>query len=230
MNPKAYVRKYFVMGSQDCLPARKASTSSKDRAAVKLTENEQIKRAEEIFLKAAEAGITAFQFREKGPDALKGDAKVKLGLTLRKHCLDYGIPFFINDDVHLVSKLRPDGVHVGQDDEAVSTIKERFPNLQIGLSIGSKEELEASRHVLHIIDYVGAGPVYTTSSKADAGAACGTSWIKELKKELPDMPVVGIGGISTENAADVLQAGADGLAVISAITQASDIKKAVSSL
>ncbi|HLR65382.1 MAG TPA: thiamine phosphate synthase [Pseudogracilibacillus sp.] len=218
---KQYLRKYFVMGSQDCLP-------NKEREGV--TESEQIKRAEETFLQAAQAGITAFQFREKGKDALDGQAKLDLAKRLRAHCRTYGIPFFINDDVDLIKPLQADGVHVGQDDQSVAAIRKAYPNIEIGLSVGSRLELEQSRHLLPYIQYIGAGPVYETQSKSDAKEACGTEWIVSLKEILPEMPVVGIGGITVHNAQDVLEAGADGLAVISAITRASNIKQTVHQL
>src|SRR5690625_7661556 len=80
---------------------------------------------------------------------------------------------------------------------------------------------------LETIDYIGVGPIYSTSSKADAGHAIGTNWIEKLKNEYPHLPIVGIGGITTENAHKVISAGADGVSVISAITQADDIKQTV---
>ena len=94
MTQRRYLRKYFIMGSQNC-----------DRDP------------EEILLEAIKAGITAFQFREKGKGSLDGEAKVELGKKLRELCRNYDIPFFINDDVELATTFDVDGIHVGQDDE-----------------------------------------------------------------------------------------------------------------
>lgn len=203
-----YLRKYFIMGSQDCWP------------------NE---RPVDILQEAIHAGITAFQFREKGEDALTGEEKIALGKKLRAICLTYGIPFIVNDDVELVGMLNADGIHVGQDDMDVPQLRKMFPEAIIGLSISNERELAHSQALLPLIDYIGAGPVYPTISKSDAKHAVGIEWIRSLRQLLPHpMPIVGIGGINAGNAANVLAAGADGVAVISAITQAApNVRKEV---
>src|SRR5690625_2872567 len=99
------IRKYFIMGSQNCTRA-----------------------PEEILQEALEAGITAFQYREKGRDALTGRAKIELGKKLRKLCQNYNVPFIINDDVELATILEVDGIHVGQDDTPIERLREQFPN------------------------------------------------------------------------------------------------------
>lgn len=124
--------------------------------------------------------------------------------------------------------MHEDGIHVGQGDMSPETLRKRFPDKLIGLSISNKAELENSP--IHVIDYIGAGPVYPTFSKADAKEAVGTEWISYLKEHHPNIPVVGIGGITTDNAQAVIDAGADGVAVISAITKAASIKYAVKNL
>lgn len=197
-----YLRKYFIMGSQNC---------SRD--------------PEEILTEAIQAGITAFQFREKGSGALDGEAKIALGKKLRSICRKNQIPFFINDDVELAQMLDVDGIHVGQDDVSAEKLRKQFPKLMIGLSVSNEEEVKKSP--LHIVDYVGAGPVFSTSTKEDAKKAVGTEWITFLRKEYPTLPIVGIGGIHTANAKQVIDAGADGVAVISAITRSNNIEKTV---
>lgn len=203
------LRKYFVMGTQDCPP------------------NE---RPVEILQEAIEGGITVFQFREKGGNAQVGDDKVALAKELWDVCRQHGIPFIVNDDVALAESVGADGVHVGQDDMAVRAIRKQLPHAIIGLSISSMAELTASADALQFIDYIGAGPIYETTSKSDAQAAVGTEWIRTLKRIAPKTPIVGIGGIQTENAANVITAGADGVAVISAITQAADRQLAIKQL
>ncbi|MBY7142154.1 thiamine phosphate synthase [Virgibacillus sp. NKC19-3] len=199
------LRKYFIMGSQNC---------DRDPA--------------EILETAALAGITAFQFREKGKGSLTGEAKLKLGISLREICQRYNIPFIVNDDVKLGKSLDADGIHVGQDDQSVQAIRDLFPDKIIGLSVSNAREIASSP--LSLIDYVGAGPVFATNSKIDAKKAVGVEWITALRKRFPTLPIVGIGGITTHNATSVIDAGANGVSVISAITQAENIREAVRAL
>ncbi|MHA6251172.1 thiamine phosphate synthase [Oceanobacillus sp. CAU 1775] len=199
------LRKYFIMGSQNC-------------------QGDPV----EILDAAAKAGITLFQFREKGTSSLAGNDKFELGMKLQAVCRKHNIPFIVNDDVELVKSLDADGIHVGQDDTSVEELRKMFPNKIIGLSVSTKEELEQSP--LDLVDYIGAGPIFPTSTKNDAKEVVGLDWILELRKQFPNLPIVGIGGINTTNAASVIQAGADGVSFISAITQAKNINGAVNAL
>lgn len=205
MHVKQQLRKYFIMGSQNC-----------KRDPVDLLDE------------AIKGGITAFQFREKGRGALTGEAKLTLGKQLRAMCQNHNVPFFINDDIDLIDVLNVDGIHVGQGDMSVAEIRKRFPNKIIGLSISNKEELAQS--AIDVIDYVGAGAVFPTSSKEDAKDAVGLEWITTIRNQYPSLPIVGIGGITTDNAHKVLEAGADGVSVISAITKADNVKDVVHKL
>lgn len=205
INIRKQLRKYFIMGSQNC-----------DRDPV------------DILKEAISAGITAFQYREKGHAALKGHAKLELGKQLREICASHQIPFIVNDDIELVEPLEADGIHVGQDDLPVTEIRQLFPNKIIGLSISNANELKQSP--ISFVDYIGAGPMYDTSTKPDAKSAVGVEWIEVLRDQFPNLPIVGIGGINTDNAPAVLQAGADGVAVISVITKAANVIKAVEKL
>src|SRR5699024_8089959 len=95
----------------------------------------------------------------------------------------------------------------------------------IGLSICSREELNKSP--VDLIDYIGAGAVFPTLTKKDANEAVGFEWINALSSDYPDLPIVGIGGLQADNAYNVRYAGADGISVISAITEAENIKEVV---
>lgn len=183
---------------------------------------------EEILREAIAAGITAFQFREKGTGSLRGDEKISLGKKLRAICRESGIPFIINDDVDLVDVFEVDGIHVGQDDTDVKILREKYPELFIGLSVSNENELNNSP--IDLVDYVGAGPVFATSSKEDAKKPVGVEWIQFLRQEHPELPIVGIGGINETNAHEVIEAGADGVAVISAITKSKNIAETVRNL
>lgn len=182
----------------------------------------------DILELAIRAGITAFQFREKGAGSLKGNDKLELGYKLRNICALHKVAFFVNDDIDLVETLGADGIHVGQDDISVKNLRARFPTKIIGLSVSNQTEV--SNSPIQMADYLGAGPIFDTSSKPDAKPAVSVKWIKTLRNQFPSIPIVGIGGITTKNAASVINAGADGVAVISAVTQANDIKTAVQSL
>lgn len=199
------IRKYLIMGSQNCH-----------------------EKPEVLLEEAAKAGITAFQFREKGSSALSGTMKIALGHRLRSICARYDIPFFVNDDVGLVQPLEADGIHIGQGDTKLEKVRGMFPDKYIGISIANQQELNHTP--VHLADYVGAGPIYATTTKEDAQSAIGTSWIRVLKQQYPNLPVVGIGGITVENASSVIDAGADGVAVITTITEAKDIASAVRKL
>ena len=121
--------------------------------------------------------------------------------------------------------IRDSGIHVGQDDVEVAQFAEQFEGKIIGLSVGNVEEYQQSD--LSHVDYIGVGPMYTTISKADAEAPVGPEMIPELRQYVQDLPIVGIGGITTENYDQVLEAGADGISVISAITRSENVTKTV---
>ncbi|ADH98561.1 thiamine phosphate synthase [Salisediminibacterium selenitireducens] len=175
--------------------------------------------------RAIEGGITCFQYREKGPGALTGDEKTKMGRTLRDICQKRGIPFVVNDDVALAVALEADGIHVGQEDMNASDVKSRIPDgCFLGVSVHSFKEAEAAKDAG--ADYFGIGPVYPTGSKADAKDAIGPAGIRIYRDAGIKMPVVAIGGITPENTPGIMKAGADGVSMISAIAGQEDPKAA----
>ena len=174
---------------------------------------------------ALKGGITLFQFREKGKGALEGKEKLELAIKLKNLCKKYNVPFIVNDDIELALKIDADGVHVGQDDLGVDEIRKLMPNKIIGLSIGNEEELKQSK--VEYVDYVGVGPVYVTQSKDDAGGAIGYEGLELMRKLLPQMPLVAIGGIQTQHIKDVMKTNVDGVSIISAISYSDNIEKTV---
>lgn len=171
----------------------------------------------DIARKAIAGGVTLIQLREK--EAPLKDV-LSVGRQLRGLCKEHGIPFVVNDRVDVALLLDADGVHVGQDDVPASAARSLLgPDKIVGVSAGSL--LEAAWAVSEGADYLGVGPIYPTGTKKDAGEAVGTPLIGELKTRY-GLPIVGIGGINVHNAAHVVQAGADGIAVVSAITRKSD--------
>ncbi|WP_045516627.1 thiamine phosphate synthase [Neobacillus niacini] len=197
---------YFIMGSPNC----------KDNPA-------------QVLLEAIEGGITLFQFREKGTGALTDDKKVELAKELQQICREHRVPFIINDDIGLAIALNADGVHVGQDDEPIEEVRKKIGSDKIiGVSVHSYEE--AMTALDGGADYFGIGPVFPTKTKEDAKPSNGTKLIEELRDKGLTIPIVGIGGITAENAGSVVQAGADGVSVITAISHAPSVTEATQAL
>jgi thiamine-phosphate pyrophosphorylase len=181
-----------------------------------------------ILEQALKAGITCFQYREKGSGSLKGQAMKEMARTCQKLCRQYQIPFIINDDVALALELNADGIHVGQDDQAIQEVLALFPNKIVGLSCYDQAEV-MNANALPAISYYGIGPIYGTQSKQDAKAPIGPDKLQELTK-LSTKPVVAIGGISLANRQTLRKTGIDGISVISALTQAENLAAAVQAL
>ncbi|MBF7025809.1 thiamine phosphate synthase [Staphylococcus kloosii] len=198
------LRLYFICGTEDI---------SDERNIV------------DVVKEALSAGITMFQFREKGKGTLSGKDKELLAIKLKELCHSYNVPFIVNDDVSLAIAIDADGIHVGQDDEDVEQFAQQFQHKIIGLSVGNIEEYQHSN--LAHVDYIGVGPMFPTSSKDDANAPVGPEMITQLREKLQDFPMVGIGGISLTNYKEVMDAKANGVSVISAIAQSDDIKSTV---
>jgi len=159
------------------------------------------------------AGVTALQYRAKNKTgrAMLRDAERMRLLTNR-----YQIPLIINDRVDLALAVDAEGVHLGQNDLSYSVARKLLGAAkEIGVSANTYEEGRAA--ILAGADCIGVGPIYATSTKKDAKQPCGFSPIYALKAEFPATQVIAIGGITLENAEPVIQSGADGLAIISAI-------------
>ncbi|WP_455485449.1 thiamine phosphate synthase [Gemella sp.] len=178
-----------------------------------------------VVEEALKGGITLFQFREKGKGALEGKEKLELAIKLQNLCKKYNVPFIVNDDIELALEIAADGVHVGQDDLGVDEIRKLMPDKIIGLSIGNEEELKQSK--VEYVDYVGVGPVFVTQSKDDAGGAIGYEGLELMRRFLPQMPLVAIGGIQTQHIKDVMKTNVDGVSIISAISYSDNIEKTV---
>ncbi|MCM3638836.1 thiamine phosphate synthase [Sporosarcina luteola] len=178
---------------------------------------------------ALKGGITCFQLREKGARALVGMEKKAFAESCQRLCAQYGVPFIVNDDVDLAVEIDADGVHVGQDDVEARFVRKRIGTEKIvGVSVHTVGE--ATKAIADGADYVGMGPVYRTITKADAKPVAGTAMIAEIAAVYPDLPIVGIGGITAENAEPIFRAGASGISVISAIASSTDPELAASRL
>jgi len=151
---------------------------------------------------AVAAGATVVQLRVKAPT----EEVVALGRGFS----ELGVTFVVNDDVEAAIELRADGVHLGQGDAGAE--RARAASLLLGRSVTSLDQV----HGLDA-DYLGAGPVWETPSKADADPTIGLDGLRAIC-EAAAVPVVAIGGIDASNAGDCIRAGASGVAAIRAAT------------
>jgi len=145
--------------------------------------------------------------------------------ALRQVLAPAGVPLLINDRVDVALAADADGVHIGQDDMAAQDARALLGRgAIIGLSIQNVEQAEAAP--LELLDYVGVGGVYATTSKDNTRPPIGPAGLERIAKVIrtrrPGFPICGIAGITAANAADVVAAGADGVAVISALSLAPD--------
>lgn len=174
---------------------------------------------------AIDGGATVIQLRDKTASTRR---LIEEGQALRRLTRERGVLLIVNDRVDVALALDADGAHVGQDDMPAAMARELLgPNRLLGVSAGNLEE--ASGAVSAGADYLGVGPVYATRAKADAGPETGPQLVREIATRY-DVPLVGIGGITPENAGDVIREGAAGVAVITAVVAADDIAAATRQL
>ncbi len=170
----------------------------------------------EIVECAIDGGVDVVQLREKDETARK---RYELGRELRKLTTEADVPLIVNDRIDLAAAIDADGVHLGDDDLPVSIAREQLGEEAI---VGRSISTPAAAHEAERAgaDYLGVGAVYGTTSK-ETDSEIGLDRIRAVR-EATDLPFVGIGGIAPDNAGPVIEAGADGVAVISAITAADD--------
>ena len=167
---------------------------------------------------AVDGGATVVQWRLKDVPTLE---IVERGRATRSLCARHGVAFVVNDDVEAALMLGADGVHLGRNDSGGDRVKEH--GLLLGLSATTVEEARTARETA---DYVGAGPVWATPSKADAGPPIGVDGLRAICGAV-EVPVVAIGGIDASNAAECIRAGAAGVAVIRAARDAAALVRAI---
>lgn len=174
---------------------------------------------------AVEGGATIVQLRAP---TWKKRALTDCARDLLALLRPQGILLIINDHADVAAAVGADGLHIGQDDLSPEDARRIIgPDMILGLSTGNLNELNRADPAL--VDYVGIGPVWATTTKKDAGAAVGLNGLASLCAATP-LPTVAIGGIHTANAVDALRAGANGIAVVSAICGQPCPKTAASTL
>ena len=172
---------------------------------------------------AVDAGCKIVQYREKGKSTKD---MIKEAKNLKKICNDKAI-FLINDRIDVALAVDADGVHIGQDDMDIITVRRILGDDKIiGITVHNIEEaLEAERLGT---DYIGVAPIFQTDTKKDALEPCGVEMIKKLRNKI-NLPIVAVGGINKQNIKDVICAGADSAVSINTVLTSKDVYNEIKS-
>ncbi len=171
----------------------------------------------DVVLAAVQGGVTCVQLREK---ELCTRDFVTQAQALMQLLAPWGVPLVINDRIDVALACGAHGVHLGQSDMPAALARQLLPlHVFIGLSVETPHDVTCANGLP--VDYLGVSPVFATPTKTDTATPWGLAGLRQTRGLTP-LPLVAIGGIHTDNAAQVLQAGADGLAVVSAICAADD--------
>ena len=169
----------------------------------------------DVVAQAVKGGAACVQLREK---EMPTRAFVEEALAVKNILAPHRIPLMINDRIDVALACGADGVHIGQEDMPYETARRLLgPKAIIGLSVETWADVEASRDL--DVDYLGVSPVFATPTKTDTKEPWGLEGLRKIKA-FSRHPLVAIGGISEANAREVTEAGADCLAVVSAICSA----------
>jgi thiamine-phosphate pyrophosphorylase len=184
----------------------------------------------ELARLAAEGGATTVQLRDKRSATR---SMVEHARRIKTALAPFKVPLLVNDRVDVALACLADGVHLGQDDMKVEDARRLLGSSSvIGLSI--KAVSEAEEAPIELLDYVGIGGVFATSSKDNTAPPIGVAGLARIidtvRHRVAHLPVCAIAGITPDNAADTITAGADGVAVISAISLQSDPRGAAQKL
>ena len=184
----------------------------------------------DLARRVAAGGATLVQLRDKRSETR---IMVEEARAIKAALVPFAVPFVVNDRIDVALAALADGVHIGPDDMAVEDARRLLgPNAIIGFSIKTAAEAEAAP--VELIDYAGIGGIYATVSKQQNSAPIGAEGFSRvaavLRRRVPQLPLCGIAGIDAGNAAAVIAAGADGVAVISALSLAADPAAAAAGL
>lgn len=171
--------------------------------------------------KAIEGGASVVQYRNKSANHAK---RLRDASSLRALCQAHGIPFIVNDDVELAMQSGADGIHLGKNDTAIESVRAQLgKDAIIGISCYNEMKC-ASDAVAAGASYIAFGSFYPSPTKPDAVNAS-NKLLTRAKQEF-SLPIVAIGGITPENGADLVAAGADALAVITGVFATTEIRRA----
>ncbi|MDY0307900.1 MAG: thiamine phosphate synthase [Desulfovibrionaceae bacterium] len=179
----------------------------------------------DIVRAAVAGGVTCVQLREKECSTRQFVTEAR---AVREVLAGTGIPLIINDRIDVALAVGADGVHLGQTDMLIADARRVVGHsMLIGISAECVED--AVRAEAQGADYVGISPVFSTPTKTDTAPALGLDGVAAIRAAV-SLPLVGIGGVKPGNAAEVIRAGCDGMAVVSAIVSAPDPRKAAAEL
>jgi thiamine-phosphate pyrophosphorylase len=168
-----------------------------------------------IVEEAVKGGVTMVQLREKGCSTREF---IELALRLKQKLRTYKVPLIINDRADVALAADADGLHIGQSDMPYQMVRRLLGSKKIvGLSVENMEQVYQANEL--DVDYIGISPIFSTPTKTDTSKPFGLEGIRQVKA-LIKHPAVAIGGINSNNATAVMQAGANGIAVVSAICSA----------
>ena len=171
----------------------------------------------DVVLAALKGGVTCVQLREK---SLCTRDFVALALALQDLLAAFAVPLIINDRIDVALACGAQGVHLGQSDMPVAVARRLLPpQVFIGLSVETMDDV--ANAAIQPVDYLGVSPIYPTPTKTDTAPPWGLDGLRQVRAATA-LPLVAIGGIQLAQVREVLQAGADGLAVVSAICSADD--------
>lgn len=175
----------------------------------------------EIAEQAINGGVDVVQLREKNiPEA----SFLQKAFQLKAITDKYAVPLIINDNLHVAKQVNASGIHVGNKDIPPTTIRAQWQECGcLGYSIEYLKQL--SNEETRAADYLGISPVFSTKTKKDTITEWGLSGIRQIRA-LTDKPLIAIGNMHQGNVADVIRAGADCIAVVSAICGAENPQKA----
>lgn len=183
------------------------------------------RRLEDVVGEAVRGGVTMVQLREKSCSSREF---LELALSLKACLAATGVPLIIDDRVDIALACDADGVHVGQHDLPYDAVRRILgPDKIVGLSVESLDDAVRANDM--DVDYIGISPVYSTPTKTDTAPALGLDGVRAISA-VSVHPSVGIGGINAGNVREIIRAGADGVAVVSAIMSAEDPYAAASVL
>jgi thiamine-phosphate pyrophosphorylase len=175
----------------------------------------------DVVLAAVQGGVTCVQLRDK--DSCTRDFLAQ-ALVLKELLAPFKVPLVINDRIDVALACGAHGVHLGQSDMPVELARQLLPaDVSIGLSVENLDDVR--RAASQPVDYLGVSPIYPTPTKTDAAPPWGLAGLRQVRA-MTRLPLVAIGGIHLPEAQAVLQAGADGLALVSALCSAGDPRSA----
>jgi thiamine-phosphate pyrophosphorylase len=176
----------------------------------------------EVLKTATEAGAVLFQYRNKSASMKEAYTEA---LALRQAAAKAGVLFIVNDRCDLALAVDADGVHLGQGDLPLDLARKMMgPDKLIGISTHNSDQVREA--TAGKPDYLGFGPIFKPSSKQDHDPVVGLEGLRAMRS-LTSLPVFAIGGIQIDQVGEIVHAGADGVAVISAILKAPDISHVV---